>query len=265
MIQFNLLPDVKLQFIKAQRRKRLVMTISFVATVVSLVIFISLLLFVRVGQKQQLANLDKNIGDSTKKLQDVKDLDKILTIQNQLKSLPDLHSQKVISSRLFDYLTQITPAKATISDVSIDFAANTLNIKGNADTLQTVNQYADTLKFTQFPKKKAELQKNDKGVIDCQAASLKDFCMVNAFSAVVLKSFTVGGGKVTKENEGKAIGYELGFTFDPAIFANVKGDTDNPIPRLTIPKIITTRSETEKPANLFVPQPQPVVPGEAGQ
>jgi Tfp pilus assembly protein PilN len=264
MIQFNLLPDVKLQFIKAQRRKRLVMTISFVATVVSLMIFISLLLFVRVGQKQQLSNLDKNIVDSTKKLQDVKDLDKILTIQNQLKSLPELHNQKVISSRLFDYLIQLTPAKATISDVSIDFAANTLNIKGNADTLQTVNQYADTLKFTQFPKKKAELQQNDKGVIECQATSTPDFCLVNSFSAVVLKSFTVGG-KATAGNEGKTIGYELGFTFDPAIFANVKGDADNPIPRLTIPKIITTRSETEKPANLFVPQPQPVIPGEAGQ
>jgi Tfp pilus assembly protein PilN len=236
MIQFNLLPDVKLQFIKAQRRKRLVMTVSFVVTAVSVLIFASLLSYVRIGQKSQLSDLSKQITDSTKKLEGTTDLDKILTIQNQLKSLPALHDQKVISSRLFDYLKLLTPAQATISNVDIDFTANTLNIKGNADALSTVNKYADTLKFTQL------LQHDSQGKIT----------KTNAFKAVVLQSFSITQSAAVTDAT-KQVSYQLSFSFDPLIFANTKGAA---APDLNVPKIITTRSEVEKPGSLFAPQPQ---------
>jgi hypothetical protein len=237
MIQFNLLPDVKLQYIRARYRQRIVVAISLVTTGVCLAIFILLILFVRVAQTKELSDLSKDITTSKNKLEGTKDLDKVLTIQNQLNSITGLHDQKVISSRLLDYLTKLTPLQATISDVDSDFTVgvNKMTIKGNADALSTVNKYADTLKFTVYPK-----------TVDNKSTEVK------AFSNVTLKSFSIGTA-TSVASASKGIGYELSFNFDPDIFANTK-DADPP--ELIVPKIITTRSETEKPAVLFVPQPK---------
>ncbi|HYF96910.1 MAG TPA: hypothetical protein VD947_02615 [Patescibacteria group bacterium] len=234
MIQLNLLPDVKMQYIRARQRKRMVMGLSIITSSVFLVLFIFLLLFVRVIQKQHLSALDKDISQVSSELKSKQDLDKILTIQNQLNSLPGLHDQKIIGSRLVDYLTQVTPVQATISDVTSDFEANTLSVKGNADALSTVNKFADTLKFTDFKTGEKEPRQG------------------KAFSNVVLKSFAVGGAN-SQGQEG--ITYELEFSFDPIIFANIKDAEASSEVSLIIPKIISTRSETEKPDDLFVPQP----------
>ena len=236
MIQLNLLPDVKMQYISARRRKRMVVGISVITASFFLAIFIFLLLFVRVAQKQHLSALDKDINQVTSELKSKQDLDKILTIQNQLNSLPGLHDKKIISSRMFDYLSQVTPAQATISDVEADFEANTLLIKGNADALSTVNKFADTLKFTDFKTSEEDSQEG------------------KAFNSVVLKNFAVGSSK-TGQNGQAGVTYELEMQFDPIIFANLK-NAEAPEVTLTIPNIISTRSETEKPGDLFVPQSQ---------
>ena len=173
MTQLNLLPDVKLQYIHARRRKRLVIGLSTIISAFFLLILILLLVYVRFSQPQHMSALTKDIQVATNELKGKQDLDKILTIQNQLNSLPALHDKKVITSRLFDYLSQITPAQATISDVTADFEQNTLAIKGNADALSTVNKFADTLKFTDF-KTGGDDSKEGK-----------------AFNNVVLKSFSV--------------------------------------------------------------------------
>lgn len=237
MAQLNLLPDVKLQYIKARRQKRLIIGLSAIVSGFFVVLFIGLFIYVRFSQKHYISALTDDISSTTNQLKQKKDLDKILTIQNQLSSLPPLHDQKVISSRLFDYLTQATPANATISDVSVDFDQSTLDIKGNADALSTVNQFADTLKFTEF---QAPGQNPASGP---------------AFSSVVLKTFDINSSGAQQGQ----ISYELGFSFDPIIFANIKnlpsGNTEDKAVTLKIPKIITTRSEIEKPGSLFQDQP----------
>jgi hypothetical protein len=236
MAQLNLLPDVKLQYIKSRRQKRLVIGLSAIISGTFLVIFIALLIYVRFSQKQYINALTNDINATTDQLKAKQDLDKILTIQNQLNSLPALHDQKVISSRLFDYLVQVTPNQATISDVDADFSQNIINIKGNADALSTVNKFADTLKFTDFQ------------------SSGDNPAEGKAFSNVVLKTFAVSS---TGAQPGRgAITYELEFSFDPVIFASIKNSPEDKAVVLKIPKIITTRSETEKPASLFVPQPE---------
>jgi len=217
MIQFNLLPDVKLEYIKARRSKRMVLLVAIGVAGVSLTIFIGLFVFVNIIQKQRLSSLNSDIKKNTATLQAIPDLGKVLTVQNQLNSLSGLHAQNPDTSRLFDYLGQVTPAKVTISDIKADFAANTLSITGNADTLSTVNQYVDTLKFTTYS-------------IDDGESSTK------AFSEVVLATFS----KTDKDST-----YQISLKFDPVIFDNTKKIT------LTVPKIISTRSETEKPGDLF--------------
>lgn len=221
MIQFNLLPDVKLEYIKARRSKRMVLLLATTIAAVALGIFVLLFLFVNVYQKQRLNSLNNGIKKNTATLQAIPDLGKVLTVQNQLNSLSGLHTQDPATSRLFDYLGQVTPQQATISDVKADFTANTLNITGNANAISTVNQYVDTLKFTTYG-------------VDGSPATTK------AFSEVVLTSF----GKSEKD-----VNYQISLKFDPVIFDNTKQI------QLSVPKIISTRSETEKPTDLFKPNP----------
>jgi Tfp pilus assembly protein PilN len=243
MIQFNLLPDVKLEYVRARNRKRLIIGTSIVVSAVFFGLFLLLFLFVKVNQAKYISDLTKDINTNVKKIQSKEDLDKILTIQNQLSSLPALHDQKVVSSRLLDYLTQLLPTQSTITTISVDFAANSIELQGEADNLGTVNKFVDTLKFTDYKVNTGD-EKTGK-----------------AFSNVVLDSFSVE--KPAGAGQGGKATYSLKFSFDPVIFQNVKGDVPDgkqPV-TLTVPNIISTRSETEKPAALFSPQTQNV-PGQ---
>lgn len=217
MIQFNLLPDVKLEFIKARRTQRLVILIAGLLGGVALFVFIVLFLVVNVWQRQHLHDLNKDIARDTKTLQAIPDLDKVLTVQNQLNSLTGLHEKDPATARLFTYLGQLTPAQATVSSVTADFTLNTLTISGSADALSTVNQFVDTLKFTTYTtNENTNAQK--------------------AFSDVVLTNFA---------KTDKGVTYEIALKFNPEIFNNTLQV------QLSVPKIISTRSETQKPTDLF--------------
>ena len=240
MIQFNLLPDVKLEFIKATYRRRIISLVCFVVAAVFLTIFILMFLFVRVNQTRHLSSLDKQITTSVAELKSNPDLDKVLTIQNQLNSLPGLHDQKVLSSRIFEYLGQITPANVSISSVELDLEAKTLVLKGSSDSIPTVNKFVDTLKFTDY-KVEGDDSKGGK-----------------AFSSVVLKNFNFDG-KTASQNPKTAVSYEISLSYDDAIFANTaqEGSAVHNSVKLTVPAIVTTQSETQKPTNLFQQGPQP--------
>ena len=231
MIQFNLLPDVKIEYIKTRNRKRMILLVSAIASGAALTIFIILFLFVRVNQPRHMKDLEKDIKDNVSEIQKTQDLDKILTIQNQLNSLPGLHDKKIVSSRVVDYLTKVTPNQATISDVQIDFDGNSMTLSGNADSLITTNKFVDSLKFTDY------------------RVNAENGASGKAFKEVVLTSFGVSRGQGT-------VSYQISLLFEPVIFTQVKDlPKDQEAVTLTVPQITSTRSETEKPANLFAPQP----------
>ena len=143
-----------------------------------------------------------------------------------------------ISSRLFGFLKQVTPTQATISDVEVDLEANTMSIQGNADSLNTVNKFTDTLKFTTFRSNGADKKEGD------------------AFSKVVLTSFGVSSGGGQAKDGNKAVSYKIDFSFDPTIFTNVKDDQGKSTDvNLIVPNKITTRSALDQPGILFDSQP----------
>src|SRR5690554_4102999 len=109
MIQFNLLPDVKIEYIKSQRTKRLVMLITVIVTGASVGLLV-LMFSYRTVQRQHLSNLNKDIAALRSELENNQDLTKILTVQNQLNSLPQLYEGRPAVDRLPEYLDQITPA-----------------------------------------------------------------------------------------------------------------------------------------------------------
>ena len=196
MIQFNLLPDVKQDFMKAQAMKRLMVSVSFLASVIAIGVLVIAFSTVYVVQKKVISDLGHDIAVENKALHDSANLSDILTVQSQLNSLSSLNTQKPVASRMFGYLSQVTPTDATISDLRVDFVADTMTVNGNAPSLDVVNTFVDSLKFTNY---------TVKGSSDSSPA----------FSSVVLSSFS---------RSAKAATYAVTFSFDPAIF-----DTENEI------------------------------------
>lgn len=149
-VQFNLLPDIKLEFDRQQRVKKLVFTLEFLTSAVVIVIFIISFFSVNILQKKLLNDANADINNYSQKLKAIPNFEKILTIQNQLNSLPTLHQQKHYMSRLLSYLPQVTPANVHIGKLSADTTASTISITGTADTVQSVNKFVDTLKNSNY-------------------------------------------------------------------------------------------------------------------
>jgi hypothetical protein len=215
MIQFNLLPDIKLEYIKAKRTKHSVMVIAILVAGGAAAIFVLLFLTVNVLQKQHINNLTNDIKQDSAKLESTEDIDRILTVQNQLNKLTELLESKPVLSRLKQYIDQITPSQVNYALINIDLATNSMTINGSTDSLRSVNQFVDTLKFTKY---KTEGSSEE----------------INAFSAVVLTGFSKGQDGSTS--------YNISFTFDPAIFSSKTAV------ELVVPNITTTRSAIQKPS-----------------
>ena len=224
MIQINLLPDLKVKFLKSQQLKKTVLMITVPLVLISIATVATMSYIVYVGQKNQLNDLEQKAVSSTNQLEAVNGLGKILTIQNQLKSIATLHSQKPISSRVFGYLEQLTPNKVTISSLTIDFPTSKMTIVGTSPSAILINQFADTLKFTNY--------------LDDQNKTTQK----PAFNNVTLSSFAFG----------TTLQYTVTVNFDQALF-----NINNTNVRLAIPSIVTTRSQIENPDNLFKQAPKP--------
>ncbi|MDB5184314.1 MAG: putative Fimbrial assembly family protein [Candidatus Saccharibacteria bacterium] len=226
MIEFNLLPDIKMEYIKARKARQLVTTIAFFATLGSVVILL-LTLSVKIYQVKRMHDLDNDITSNSRTLTHVPQLNRILTVQNQLGSLTALHDQKPAAALTFDYLNRLTPAQVKISSFTADFTGNTMSITGTADALSSVNKYVDTLKFTKY-------------------TDSTDKTAHSAFTNVVLASFGVSD---TATDTSQKANYNITLSYDPVIFQN----TSNAV--LNVPSIISTRSEVAKPTDLFTAKP----------
>lgn len=230
MVQFNLLPAVKIEYIKARRQKRLVMLVAAATIGGCLAILAILFSIVFVGQKLKLSNLDKSIKSVASDIQNKPDINKILTIQNQLTAIDQLHKDKPETTRLFTYIAQVTPSKISLQSLSIDYTASTMTVTGQAPSLEEVNKFVDTLKFTTISRD-GKVNSDDP----------------KAFSQVVLAAFG-------RDDKGASFSINMGY--DGAIFSS-----DETALQLTVPKITSSRSETERPVDLFQQNETPLEGG----
>lgn len=191
MVQFNLLPDIKVQYLRANRQKHVVLLASALVIATSLAAMIILLFLVYGLQKKNISDLNEDIKTSSSELKSTPELTKLLTVQNQLKVLPELHETKPVATRLFGYLNQATPSNASNSRVMTDFTTSTMSISGTADSLNTVNQYIARLKAT-------------KHTLNGDSAT-----QLKSFSEVTLASFG---------RDAKSASYTITLKFDPVIF-----------------------------------------------
>ena len=200
MVQFNLLPDVKVEFIKAQRSKHGLTVIAVVTSAVCVGIFVVSFIVANIAQKQYLSIVNDDITSLNNKLKSVEDVNKILTVQNQLAKLTELHERKPVTSRVFGYLTQVTPKDTSLSKLTLYHTLSTMIVGGKATSLDAVRVYADTLKATEY-----------------EVGDTKK----RAFSEVVLTNFTTGDNGTN---------FTISMKFDPIIFDGRQQDV-----RLIVP------------------------------
>lgn len=101
MIEINLVPDVKQEFLRAQRTRNTVISIAIIVGIAAVAAIV--LISVIVGGQLALSALnDRTIATENRKLQSVEDLNETVTLQNQLKQLATMHGQNTINCRAFD-------------------------------------------------------------------------------------------------------------------------------------------------------------------
>lgn len=135
MIEINLIPDVKLELIKSQRARAKVVTFSIIIGIISIAAVAFLAFYVYGVQNIRSALYDKTIDEEFSKLASVEDLDKALTIQNQLSKISQLHDNKNMYSRFFNVLIAIIPPSPNdikISSLEVDSGTKTISIDGQA-------------------------------------------------------------------------------------------------------------------------------------
>jgi Tfp pilus assembly protein PilN len=150
MIQFNLLPDVKKEYIKAKRAKRLILSSAVLISTGCIVVVGLMFSFVQIGQKQHIDNLSKDITQESKEIQEIESLTDMLTVQNQLEIVPQLHKEKTQMSRLFDYMARLVPADAKIVRLNLDVDRQSMTIIGEATSVAVIDQLVKTLNAARF-------------------------------------------------------------------------------------------------------------------
>lgn len=226
MIQLNLLPDVKKEFLQAQRTKATVIGVSILVTLGAVALTVFLFLTVYIGQPLLTAAKQGEIDSRSKELKAVEDIDKYLTIQNQLKTLPELYNQKVTYSRLFEYLKVLNPAPPNnirLSSLQVDKENQEIIFNGVAGNFQAFTVFRDTLV-------NAELAYTQDGEEQKGLLFAKDGIVIESQS-------------LTRNQGRQELGFVLKATYNDFAFdPNIEEVT------LTIPNIQTTQSITGAPA-----------------
>ncbi len=214
MIQLNLLPDVKQEYLKAKVNRRLIFLGSMIVIIASVVWSSALFTYVSVAQRKHISDLDKDVNVLTAQLQSVKDLERILTVQQQLESLPALHDKKPVIERLFRFMSQMTPKQVGLTRIAFTAEGSKIEIEGSAPSLADVNTFVDTIKFSTYTQKESTSEKR-------------------AFSKTDLKS-------VNKTDAGAT--FVIQTEYDPTIFEFSSYALDQDGVALIVRDITTTRS-----------------------
>ncbi len=221
MIQFNLLPDVKLTYIKTNRLKHTITIVASIAAVILLLIFTITYLITDVVQKNHIHSLNTQITSLTSKLANTPNLKTVLTVQDAVNALPGINTKKPVTTRLAGYISSLTPASATISSLNVDFANDQMIIAGQANNLATVNLFVDTLKQATYTTSPTSPP-------------------VNVFTSVTLTSFTYSSSN--------GASYSITALFSQGIFVQANNNVTLSIPN-------STTSHSSSPGVLFQSQP----------
>jgi hypothetical protein len=136
MIQINLIPDVKQELLRAQAQRNVVISASIILTIAAAAIVVLVASYVYGAQGLMMDGANKTIDKEYQKLSQVEDLDRLLTVQNQLTKVSELNANKNVASRLYGMLNVIVPTDSghavTISSLTVDPASSSTTEGGDS-------------------------------------------------------------------------------------------------------------------------------------
>lgn len=229
MIGINLLPDVKKEFLKAQRTRNTVISLSILSMFIAGGLTVFLALFVYVGQSTAINLVNSDIDKKQATLEGKTEITKYLTIQNQLSALRVLHGKdyKTLYSRLLDFLPQLNPTAPNnvhLASVKVSKENTLINLQGTTQDFHALDTFKNTLEQSKLSYADGDETKE-----------------VQLFSEIVLKS-----AALTQSDTGSAVSFEFDLTYNPDIFS-----PDLTSFQLIVPKLTISNAQTNAPSELF--------------
>ena len=197
MIQINLLPEVKQEYLKAQQMKHIVLVSSILTTLIIVTLTVLFFVYVSVIQPQYQIAVQKDIDSSLNDLKQKSDAQRIVTVQGVLEQIPGLKDKQLVTSRIFDYLKQFTPRNVTYSRVNVNLETGTLTLTGSSNSYEDAQVLANNLKSAQFSYYQNDSQQT-----------------LKPFSEIIFSSLS----KSESNKDGKAVSFEITFKFDSSLF-----------------------------------------------
>lgn len=233
MIELNLLPDIKKEFLKAQRTRNTVISGAIIISIVAGAIVVLLATTVYGGQSLLIKNLNDEISKNHKTLASKQEINKYLAIQSQLKSVDDAAKTRSSYARLFDYLQQLNPAtpfNVTLFDLNLAKDTSTITMSGSANNFEAVNNFRATLERAKFSYTLENDQKQEVNLFTNVTNNAPSLSTVDG-KVIALFDFTV-----TFSAE----------AFDPSIEKY----------EVIVPKLVTSDGDRNAPKELFGEAPK---------
>jgi hypothetical protein len=231
MIELNLLPDVKKEFIRAQRIRNTVISGAIIVSLVCGGLVALLAVFVYAGQGVIINNLKQQITENHTKLAGQQEINKYLAIQSQLAALDTAAGQRSVYGRVLDALPALNPAapnNVTLYDFSINKADSSATMSGQAATFEVVNNFKNTLE------KSALVYTDSTG---------------KEFNTPLFPTVTSGVPALSEVNGKSIAAFNFTMTFAPEAF-----DPSNSNIKILVPKLVTSDSDQNAPKELFTTQ-----------
>lgn len=232
MIELNLLPDVKKEFIKAQRTRNTVISAAILTSLIAGGIVALLATVVYVGQGVMINTIKGKITENHKELAGKQEINKYLAVQSQLNVLDQVATKRSVYGRVLDALPALNPAppnNVSLFDFTMSQADTTATMSGQANNFEAVNNFKNTLE------KAVLTYTNDTGT---------------EYSTPLFPVVTSGVPSLSNV-EGKSVAsFQFTMTFAPEAFDPLNRDI-----KISVPKLVTSDSDQNAPKELFTTQP----------
>lgn len=225
MVELNLLPDVKKEFLNAQRARRRTIALAILITIIAAAATVLFAFYVYGVQSVVLFAQTDDIKKKAAEVKGIEDINKYLTIQNQLANLSQLHDNKVNLSRLMDFLPTLNPAppkNVSLSNLDVSTVNKTVTFKGTVKDYAALTTFKDTLVNSEY-----------------SIGSGSDATTTKLFSEVNIDS-------AAYETSGGTVSFAVTATYDENAFLQKNKNVT-----VKVPNIETTQSVVGTPQKLF--------------
>lgn len=222
MIQINLLPDVKQEYLRTQQTKHAVIVAAALISAIVLGVTVLFFVYVQVVQPQYQKVVQNDIDKSIQELKAKPDAQRLVTVQGVLEQIPALKDQQQVISRTFDYVKGFTPRSVAYTRVGLALDTTTISLSGGTVSYEQAHVLANNLKSAKMIYRQNDAEQT-----------------INPYTNIVFNSLS----KAENATDGRPVTFEITFQFNPILFD----------PKISDQKITVNASSED----LLLPSAQP--------